>query len=220
MFTGLVENIGVISKVEMGSLDMTITIQTDPVFTKNIKIGASVSINGVCLTVVNFTEDTFSVDVSRETLSCTSLVEACEGLHVNLEHCLTLSKPLGGHLLTGHIHGVGVIRSIIQEGRSEVYEVEMPRELMKYMAPKGSVALEGVSLTVNGVRQNTIVVTLIPHTISHTNLQFKRRGDRLNIEVDLMCLYLERLVSYDVVDEVRLFDPELMERLGFSRTEH
>lgn len=220
MFTGLVESIGVVSKVDMGSQDMTLTIQADSVFIKEIKIGASISINGVCLTVIAFTEQDFSVDVSRETLSCTSLVEACEGLHVNLEHCLTFSKPLGGHLLTGHVHGVGVIRSIVQEGRSEVYEVEIPRELMKYMAPKGSVSLDGVSLTVNGVRQNAIVITLIPHTITHTNLQFKRRGDRLNVEVDLMCLYLERLISSDAVDEVRLFDPELMERLGFSRTEH
>lgn len=220
MFTGLIECMGVIAAVERNAQDLTLTIQVDPDFIKDVKLGASISINGVCLTVVSFTPEAFTVDVSQETLNCTSLGDACEGLHVNLEHCLTLSKPVGGHLLTGHIHGVGVVRSVIQEGRSEVYEIELPRQLMKYMAPKGSVALEGISLTVNGVRQNAIIVTIIPHTFTHTNLQFKRKGDRLNVEVDLMCLYLERLVSYDSVDEVRLFDPELMERLGFSRTEH
>jgi riboflavin synthase len=139
---------------------------------------------------------------------------------VNLEHCLTLSKPIGGHILTGHVHGVGVIRTVIQDGRSEIYEVDMPKELMKYLAPKGSVSLDGISLTVNAVRQQSISVTIIPHTVSHTNLQFKRAGDRLNIEVDLMCLYLERLVSFETNEDVRLFDSELMERLGFSRTEH
>lgn len=220
MFTGLVERLGIITKVDLKAQDMGLTIQVEPDFLKDVTLGASISVNGVCLTVASFTEQDFSVDISRETLSCTNLSDACEGLNVNLERCLTLSKPLGGHILTGHIHGVGVIRSVIQEGRSEVYEVEFPKELMKYMAPKGSVALDGISLTVNGVKQCSIIVTLIPHTISHTNLQFKRKGDRLNIEVDVLCVYLERLVSYDNVDEVRLFDPELMERLGFSRTEH
>lgn len=220
MFTGLIECVGVITVVDQRTQDLSLTIQADQEFMKDVKLGASISVNGVCLTVVEFDETTFSVDVSHETLSCTSLNEVCEGLNVNLEHCLTLSKPLGGHLLTGHVHGVGVIRTIIQEGRSEIYEVDMPKALMKYLAPKGSISLDGISLTVNNVRQSSITVTIIPHTTTHTNLQFKRKGDRLNIEVDLMCLYLERLVSFEASDDVRLFDPELMERLGFSRTEH
>jgi riboflavin synthase len=220
MFTGLIEAIGVIQQVEKGPQDLRLTVSADPDFMKTVTLGASISVNGVCLTVAQFTETSFSVDVSHETLSCTSLSESCEGLNVNLERCLTLSKPLGGHILTGHVHGVGVIRSVIQEGRSEIYEVDIPRELMKYMAPKGSVALDGISLTVNGVRQSSITVSIIPHTLAHTNLQFKRKGDRVNIEVDILCLYLERLVSFDASDEVSLFDPALMERLGFSRTEH
>lgn len=220
MFTGLVEALGVVKKINAGSVDMGLTIETDPAFIKELKLGASISVNGVCLTAVSFTDNTFSVDVSHETLSCTSLSGVCEGLHVNLEHCLTLSKPLGGHLLTGHVHGTGVIRSVVQDGRSEIYEVEIPADLMKYMAAKGSVALDGISLTVNAVRQNAILVSIIPHTISHTNLQYKRKGDTLNIEVDMLCLYLDRLVSFDDSDDVRLFDLELMERLGYSRTEH
>jgi riboflavin synthase len=220
MFTGLIEALGVIKHVDKRPQDLTLTVTADPAFLKGTVLGASISVNGVCLTVVAFTDTDFSVDISHETLSCTSLLEACEGLHVNLERCLSLSKPLGGHLLTGHVHGVGVIRTIIQDGRSEVYEVEIPREIMKYMAPKGSVALDGISLTVNAVRQSSITVNIIPHTLAHTNLQFKRKGDRLNVEVDILCLYLERLVSYDLPEDVRLFDPELMDRLGFSRTEH
>lgn len=220
MFTGLIESIGLILRVDKRAQDLSLTIEADLEFMKNMTLGASISVNGVCLTVVDFTGTDFSVDVSHETLSCTSLVDVCEGLHVNLEHCLTLSKPLGGHILTGHVHGVGVIGTIIQEGRSEIYEVDMPKALMKYLAPKGSVSLDGISLTVNAVRQQSISVNIIPHTLAHTNLQYKRKGDRLNIEVDLMCLYLERLVSFEAMDDVRLFDPELMERLGFSRTEH
>jgi riboflavin synthase len=220
MFTGLIEAIGVIKQVDKRPQDLTLTVSADPAFLKGMVLGASISVNGVCLTVADFTDTNFSVDVSHETLSCTSLNDSCEGLNVNLERCLSLSKPLGGHILTGHVHGVGVIRTIIQEGRSEIYEVDIPRELMKYMAPKGSVALDGISLTVNGVRQSSIVVNIIPHTITHTNLQFKRKGDRLNVEVDILCLYLERLVSFDSGEDLRLFDPELMDRLGFSRTEH
>jgi len=220
MFTGLIEAIGVIKQVDKRPQDLTLTVSADPAFLKDMVLGASISVNGVCLTVADMTDTSFSVDVSHETLSCTSLNDACEGLNVNLERCLSLSKPLGGHILTGHVHGVGLIRTIIQEGRSEIYEVEIPRELMRYMAPKGSVALDGISLTVNGVRQSSITVNIIPHTLSHTNLQFKRKGDRLNVEVDILCLYLERLISFDSSDDVRLFDPELMDRLGFSRTEH
>lgn len=220
MFTGLIESIGTVTAVERRALDMSLTIEASESFMKGVTLGASISVNGVCLTAVDFTTADFTVDVSHETLKCTSLSDVCEGLNVNLEHCLTLSKPLGGHILTGHVHGVGVIRSIIQDGRSEIYEIDFPKELMKYLAPKGSVALDGISLTVNTVRQQSICVTIIPHTSAHTNLQFKRAGERLNIEVDLMCLYLERLVSFEAMDDIRLFDPELMERLGFSRTEH
>lgn len=220
MFTGLIESMGVIAEVDQRSQDLSLRIEVEPDFLKGLKLGASISVNGVCLTVIDFTENDFTVDLSHETLSCTSLSEACVGLHVNLEHCLTLAKPIGGHLLTGHVHGVGQIRTVIQEGRSEIYEVEFPQALMKYLAPKGSIALDGISLTVNAVRQQTITVNIIPHTLKHTNLQFKRKGDRLNIEVDLLCLYLERLVSFEAIDDMRLFDPELMDRLGFSRTEH
>jgi riboflavin synthase len=220
MFTGLIESIGIVKNVEKRALDLSFTIEASEAFMKSVTLGASISVNGVCLTAVDFTTAEFTVDVSHETLNCTSLSDVCEGLHVNLEHCLTLSKPLGGHILAGHVHGVGVIRSIIQDGRSEIYDIDFPKELMKYLAPKGSVALDGISLTVNTVRQQSVCVTIIPHTTSHTNLQFKRAGDRLNIEVDLMCLYLERLVSFETLEDVRLFDPELMERLGFSRTEH
>lgn len=220
MFTGLIESIGLISRVEKRGQDSSLVIEAPMSFMKSVTLGASISVNGVCLTAVDFNETEFTVDVSHETLQCTSLSDACEGLHVNLEHCLTLAKPLGGHLLTGHVHGTAVIRSIVQDGRSEIYELELPKELMKYLAPKGSVALDGISLTVNTIRTQSISVNIIPHTLTHTNLQFKRKGDRVNVEVDLLCLYLERLVSFESVDEVQLFDPEFMERLGFSRTEH
>jgi len=220
MFTGLVGCLGSIKNIAKKEKDITLTIEAGNDFLSSTKLGDSISVNGVCLTVTAFTETTFNADVSSETLSCTSFDEICEGLHVNLEHCLTLSKPIGGHLLTGHIHGVGVIRSIVQDGRSEIYEVAVPDQLMKYLAPKGSIAFDGISLTVNNVRQTTVLVSIIPHTAAHTNLQYKPTGDRIKIKVDLLCLYLERLLSLESQEDVRLIDIDLMERLGFSRTEH
>lgn len=220
MFTGLIESIGLVKRVDRRTQDLTLTLSVNAEFLEGVQLGASISVNGVCLTVVTCTESELSFDVSGETLSCTTLHEVCEGLHVNLERCLTLAKPLGGHILTGHVHGVGVIHSLRQDGKSQIYEIDVPRELMKYMAAKGSVALDGISLTVNAIRQSSILVNIIPHTILHTHLQFKRKGDKLNIEVDILSVYIERLIAFEVSEELSISDPDLLKRLIFSKTEH
>lgn len=221
MFTGLITHIGTIKSVEKKTLDMSIVIEAPRDFFEGMLLGASIAVNGVCLTVTQFDAESFSADISHETLNCTALSDMCEGLKVNLEPCLTLSKPLGGHLLNGHVHGTGVIRSITHDGRSQVFEVEMPRELMKYMAPKGTVALDGVSLTINRIRSTTVSINCVPHTLEHTSFALKQVGERLNIEVDLLMLYLERLLSFEGREDMRLLDEDFIEDLGeMSHTEH
>jgi riboflavin synthase len=221
MFTGLITHIGKIKKVEKHNGDISVCIETSQNFCESIKLGDSIAVDGVCLTVVDFTHTDFTVDVSMETISCTTFSSACEGLYINLEKCLTLSTPIGGHLMTGHVHGVGVIRSIYQDGRAKIFELEMPEQLMKYFAPKGTVALNGISLTVNFVGTKTIKISCIPHTLEKTTLQYKQPGDRINIEVDVLMLYLDRLLTHDSTDDVRLLDIDILQRLiGVPRTEH
>ncbi len=221
MFTGLVSHIGTIKTVQKHASDITVTIEVDEYFCENIKLGDSISVDGVCLTVVDFTQNSFTVDVSMETISCTTFSNACEGLNINLEKCLTLSTPIGGHLLTGHIHGVGVIHAVYDDGRAKIFEIDMPEELMKYFAPKGTVALNGISLTINFVGTQGIKISCIPHTIEKTTLQYKQPGDRINVEVDVLMLYLDRLLTNESTDDVRLLDIEILQRIvGTSRTEH
>lgn len=221
MFTGLVTHIGTIKKVLKHKNDISIVIEVEEEFCTAMKLGDSIAIEGVCLTVVDFSKTTFTLDISQETLSCTTFDKICEGLKVNLERCISLSTPLGGHILTGHVHGVGEIRAAYDDGRSKIYDIDMPEELMKYFAPKGTVALDGISLTVNHVSTQSIKISCVPHTLEKTTLQYKHPGDKINVEIDLMMLYLDRLLTHDNTDDVRLLDIELLQRIaGMSRTEH
>ncbi len=221
MFTGIITHIGIVKQVVTHANDISVTFKTQKDFCKNLSLGDSVAVDGVCLTVVDFTEEGFTADISSETLSCTTFNQICEGLNVNLERCLTLSTPIGGHLLSGHVHGVGVIRTIYQEGRAKIFTIDMPEQLMKYFAPKGTVSLNGISLTVNGISNQSIKISCIPHTLEKTSLQYKQPGDRINIEVDMVILYLDRLLTTNNSENVRLIDLALLQRIvGISRTEH
>jgi len=159
----------------------------------DVKVGDSIAVNGCCLTVVELERDALHVDISHETLACTSGFEA--GAKVNLEKTLRLSDRLGGHLVSGHVDGHGEVTRSEAVGDNRLLEIRLPAELAKYVARKGSVAVHGVSLTLNRVDGDRFEVNLIPHTLEVTNLGTLRKGAQVNIEVDLLARYLERLLK-------------------------
>ena len=161
----------------------------------SVAAGDSIAVNGACLTAVGLEPGSFAADVSRETLDHTTLGSLAEGSRVNLEPALTLATPLGGHLVTGHVDGVGQLAGLREDGRSWRLEIEVPEDLARYVARKGSICVDGISLTVNEVRGNRFGVNIVPHTMEATNLGDRRTGDAVNIEVDIVARYLERLVG-------------------------
>ena len=158
-----------------------------------MQAGDSIAVNGICLTVIEHSADSFTVDVSRETLNCTEGLETT-GEPVNLEKALRLSDRLGGHLVSGHVDGVGEVTGFTDLGESWKLEVSAPPALAKYIAPKGSISINGVSLTINQVDGNRFSVNLIPHTLLMTNLKRLRAGSRVNLEIDLIARYVERMM--------------------------
>lgn len=193
MFTGLVQALGRVTRIDPRGDDARFHIAAPDV--SGIGIGDSIAVSGVCLTATSADSDGFWTDVSRETLSLTTLGGLSIGAAVNLETSLTLSRPLGGHLMSGHVDGVARLLSRREEGRSARLRFEAPSELARYIARKGSVAVDGVSLTVNDVDDTSFGVNIIPHTRDATTLGRLQIGDRVNIEVDLIARYLERLLQ-------------------------
>jgi riboflavin synthase len=159
---------------------------------EDVALGDSIAVSGVCLTVISRSENAFDVDVSRETLACTTGLEL--GARVNLEKALRLSDRLGGHLVSGHVDGRGVVERFEAAGDNRLLAIRLPRELARYVARKGSVAVDGVSLTVNDVQDERFTVNLIPHTLTHTNLDRLHPGADVNLEIDLLARYAERLL--------------------------
>ena len=191
MFTGIITDIAEVKKIhQRGDTRFEFTTSCD---TTSFEIGASIACNGTCLTIVDIGSDWFAVDVSSETLSKTTLGLWVIGTLVNLERPLTLSDELGGHIVSGHIDGVGRVSSIEIEGDSIRYWFEAEKELMKFIAIKGSVAVNGVSLTVNEIFQNTFGVNIIPHTQANTNFGTTKIEDNVNIEIDMLARYVERI---------------------------
>jgi len=193
MFTGIIQAIGTIARVEPRSGDTRLVIDATGLDMADVAIGDSVCVSGVCLTAVAIDASTFAADVSTETLSCTTLGMLKSGDCVNLEKSLRLADRLGGHLVSGHVDGVGQVVAVEPDARSQRWAFEVPSALSRYIAAKGSVCIDGVSLTVNEVAANRFGVNLIPHTIGATTFQDKRVGDAVNIEVDLIARYVERL---------------------------
>ena len=193
MFTGIIQAIGTIARVEPRSGDTRLVIDATGLDMADVAIGDSICVSGVCLTAVAIDASTFAADVSIETLSCTTLGMLKSGDCVNLEKSLRLADRLGGHLVSGHVDGVGQVVAVEPDARSQRWTFEVPSELSRYIAAKGSVCIDGVSLTVNEVAANRFGVNLIPHTIGATTFQDKRVGDAVNIEVDLIARYVERL---------------------------
>ena len=192
MFTGIIAAVGKISRVESGKGGLHLAIDAGELGLSDLKIGNSVAVNGVCLTVVKRGKKSFGADVSRETLRCT--VGLDKPGEVNLEKALALSERLDGHLVLGHVDGVGRVVRFEAVGKSRLLRVRAPAALARYIARKGSIAVHGVSLTVNAVRGAEFEVNLIPHTLAATTLRHLRVGDGVNLEVDPLARYAERLL--------------------------
>jgi riboflavin synthase len=194
VFTGLIEDLGKVRSIVQTSRHFRLTVETGLPETE-LTLGESIAVNGICLTVVAFGAGFFSADVSPETLKRTSLADLKPGSRVNLERALRLSGRLGGHLVSGHVDTVATLSSRHQEGNAVQYAFTLDPDYHRYIAEKGSICIDGISLTVNDLTAEGFMVTIIPHTLAETTLQFAQPGARVNIETDLICKYLERLLS-------------------------
>jgi riboflavin synthase len=194
MFTGIIEELGLVRNVSLLPESGQLTIEGKKIL-NGTQIGDSIAVNGVCLTVIRQNEHEFTVDVMAETLKKTNLAELKRGSHVNLERALQLQTRLGGHLVSGHIDGVGRIRSITPHGIAQVFEIDTPPDLLSYILPKGSIAIDGISLTVVDVESDYFTVSLIPHTFGQTTLGFKGIGASVNLETDLIGKYVARFLG-------------------------
>jgi len=195
MFTGIIEAVGVLKSMTPDDKGARISVNTAALDLAEVKIGDSVAVNGVCLTVVAKGQQEFQADLSAETLARTTFRDRRAGDEVNLERALTLAKPLGGHLVSGHVDGIASVKSSVADGQSRVLTFQVPEPLHRYVAEKGSICVDGVSLTVNSVEGDRFAVCLIPHTLDMTTLKGLVAGSTVNIEVDLMARYAERLIA-------------------------
>ncbi len=194
MFTGIVEEMGVVKALEHSPSGTRLTILASTIL-DDLAVGASVSADGVCLTVVARNDQEFSVNVSPETLSVTTLGKLKAGRPVNLERAMRINERIGGHLVAGHVDGVGSIRDRRQEGNAIVLTIEAPKEVLRYCVSKGSITVDGISLTTNEVSERSVSVAIIPHTAKITTLGLKHPGDPVNLESDLIGKYVERLLQ-------------------------
>ena len=194
MFTGIIQSIGNITAVESQGADVRMHIATGKLNVAHAQVGDSIAVNGVCLTATSFVDNGFWVDVSCETLARTTFSEIAVGSKVNLEQSLTPTTRLGGHLVSGHVDGVGAVVSCWDQGRSLRFVIQAPPMLAKYIAEKGSICVDGVSLTVNKVNGACFDLNIVPHTLEETTLGELVAGSHVNLEVDLLARYLERLL--------------------------
>ena len=195
MFTGLIEGVGQVAALEPRGGDVRLHIAVGSLPFADVALGESIAVSGVCLTVIEFDAGAFAADASTETLGLTTLGGMVVGQAVNLERAMRPTDRLGGHLVSGHVDGVGRVLSIHDDARAQRWRFAAPASLSKYIATKGSICVDGVSLTVNAVDGEGFDVALIPHTVSHTAFASTRVGDPVNLEIDLVARYVERLLS-------------------------
>ena len=195
MFTGLIEGVGSIAALEPRGGDMRLRIAAGTLAFDDVSLGESIAVSGVCLTVIEFDGRSFAADASTETLSLTTLGGLKPGQAVNLERAMRPTDRLGGHMVSGHVDGVGRVLSIQDDARAQRWRFAAPQALLKYIATKGSICVDGVSLTVNAVDGEGFEVALIPHTVAYTAFSTTVVGDPVNLEVDLVARYVERLLS-------------------------
>ena len=202
MFTGIVEEMGKIVRVEKGAKSSRLTVSGDKIFS-DLKLGDSVATNGVCLTVTSFSKGLFTADVMNETLKRSNLGELRQGSMVNLERAMIANGRFGGHIVSGHIDGTGVITKIEQDDIAVWYTIRADRKIMKYIIEKGSVAIDGISLTIAKVTDNDFSVSLIPHTAKETVLGYNKTGDTVNLENDVVGKYIEHFLSFKEEPETK-----------------
>lgn len=195
MFTGIIEGVGQLAILENRSGDARLTVNVGSLPFDAVQLGESIAVNGVCLTVIAFDAKSFQADASNETLSLTTLGMLKPGATVNLERAMRPTDRLGGHLVSGHVDGVGKVLGIREDARAQRWCFSAPVALLKYIAKKGSICVDGVSLTVNEVDDEGFEVALIPHTVAHTAFAATGLGDAVNLEIDLVARYVERLLG-------------------------
>ena len=197
MFTGIIQAVGTISIIEPSGEDVRLRVQTGKLDLEDVQLGDSIAVNGVCLTAVDLPGDGFWADVSGETLRRTMIGKLHQGSAVNLEKALTPTTRLGGHLVSGHVDGIGEVVSRTSDGRSEQFVIRAPDNLARYIAEKGSICVDGISLTVNEVNGAEFKLNIVPHTLQQTTMGGFNVGSRMNLEVDIIARYLERLIQGD-----------------------
>ncbi|MFD0739108.1 riboflavin synthase [Lysobacter koreensis] len=195
MFTGLIEGVGTLAARESRGGDARLTIGVGSLPFAGVQLGESIAVNGVCLTVVAFDTHSFEADASNETLALTTLGELPTGRALNLERAMLPTDRLGGHLVSGHVDGVGRVLRVVEDARAQRWRFGAAQELLRYVATKGSICVDGVSLTVNAVDDAGFEVALVPHTVAHTAFATTAVGDAVNLEVDLVARYVERLLQ-------------------------
>ncbi|MBY8074718.1 riboflavin synthase [Vibrio fluvialis] len=217
MFTGIVEAVGTLTAITPKGEDITISVDAGKLDLGDVKLGDSIATNGVCLTVVEFNSHSYSADLSLETLKKSGFADYKVGDKVNLEKAMLPTTRFGGHIVSGHVDGVGEIVERNAVGRAIEFWVAIPAELSKYVAEKGSITVDGISLTVNDLRKNAFKLTIVPHTTQETTIDHFQVGRKVNLEVDVMARYLERLLNggRDEQPESRI-TMEFLQQNGFA----
>ena len=217
MFTGIIEAVGEIKRVEQQQGDVRLTVATANLDLSDAQLGDSIAVNGVCLTAIELTKGQFVADVSNETLFATTMGHVKAGSAVNLECALQAQTRLGGHMVSGHVDGVGLVIERKSDARSIRFSFSMPKELARYVAQKGSICIDGISLTVNTVDDVSFSVNIVPHTLEMTTLGKRQVGDSVNLEVDVIARYLERLMMGSAENQPSIDYKKLLENSGFVK---
>jgi riboflavin synthase len=219
MFTGIIEAVGQITNIQVNAQGARISVSTGQLDMHDVKLGDSIATIGICLTVIAFDSNTFSADVSNETLKRTGFVHYKAGQKVNLEKAMLPTTRFGGHMVSGHVDALSEIKSIEKDGNSIHYWVEMGSDVASYIAEKGSITIDGVSLTVNALSDNQFRLTIVPHTTQETIISSYKVGTKVNVEVDLIARYIERLLTNKTAEKNQQLGvtQELLARNGFIK---
>ena len=213
MFTGIIQAKGSIHEVHSSEKGAVLVINSNGLDLTDSNVGDSIAVNGVCLTATELKKNSFTADVSQETLSCTTFSELTKGQHVNLEKSLRLNQGIDGHLVSGHVDGIGEVDSVYTEGVSTRLKIKAISDLMKYIAKKGSICINGVSLTVNSVVGNIFDVNIVPHTFSATTLGSLNEKSKVNLEIDIIARHVEQLINHQIDSGVDLLTPNKSKHL-------
>lgn len=215
MFTGIIEETGILREIRKNTASMVLTIQGKEIF-KDLRLGDSVAVNGVCLTVTDLLSDAFRADVMHETLNRSCLKNIFPGTLVNLERAMPANGRFGGHMVSGHVDGIGIIKAIRKDDNALWYTIEAPEPVLYYIVEKGSIAVDGISLTVASVTKREFCLSAIPHTVKSTTLSRKKAGDQVNLENDFMGKYIEKffLIS-ESKDKEKRITKEFLTKFGY-----